>query len=219
MPPSASDPEPRPEAAAPAPPAGVEGTPAGDDREASRSRGMSFLVELAQIAFFAIALYLILNFAIQTVAVFGPSSYPNLEQGDYLIASKIDYRIHSPQRGDFVIIRDPWDASQNFIKRVIGLPGEMISIRNAHVYINGKRLIEPYLSDTEAWTYQTTMAPIKLRPRSYFVMGDNRNHSTDSRDFGPVSVNDVEAKAWVRVWPLNRLAVLDTRPPHVAASA
>ncbi|MGH7776321.1 MAG: signal peptidase I, partial [Candidatus Dormibacterales bacterium] len=185
-------------------------------REAEgRRRAGSFIVELAQIAFFAIALYLILNFAIQTVAVYGPSSYPNLEQGDYLIASKLDYRFHAPQRGDFVIIRDPWDSTQNFIKRVIGLPGETVSIRSAHLYINGRVLIEPYLSDTERWTFQANMAPRRLGPHQFFVMGDNRNHSTDSRDFGPVSINDVEAKAWVRVWPFSRFGVLDTTPPRL----
>ena len=173
------------------------------------------MVELAQIAFFAIALYLILNFAIQTVAVYGPSSYPNLEQGDYLIASKVDYRFHPPQRGDFVIIRDPWDSTQNFIKRVIGLPGETIAIRDAHVYVDGRLLVEPYLADTERWTFQANMAPRTLGAGQYFVMGDNRNHSTDSRDFGPITINDVEAKAWVRVWPFNRFGVLDAKPPRL----
>ena len=220
MQPPAFDPEGSPVDAESRPASGAEGPAdpparAGGGGEGASRRAASFMVELAQIAFFAIALYLILNFAVQTVAVYGPSSYPNLEQGDYLIASKVDYRFHPPQRGDIVIIRDPWDTTQNFIKRVIGLPGETIAIRDAHVYVDGRLLVEPYLADTERWTFQANMAPRTLGAGQYFVMGDNRNHSTDSRDFGPITINDVEAKAWVRVWPFNRFGILDAKPPRL----
>src|SRR3979409_2484399 len=114
------------------------------------STASSLLRELAEVVVLAVILYFGISFAVQTVHVEGLSMFATLDDNDYLIADKIAYRLHAPQRGDIIILRPPTDNSKDFIKRVIALPGEKLLIRDSHVYINGHRLDEPYLP--EAWT-------------------------------------------------------------------
>jgi len=111
----------------------------------------SFFTEAAEVVVLALGLYLVITFAIQTVHVIGLSMYPSLNDNDYLIANNLDYRLHPPQRGDVIIMRDPFDPSKDFIKRVIALPGEELLIKEGHVYINGHLLDEPYLRTDEPW--------------------------------------------------------------------
>src|SRR5437899_2594317 len=114
-----------------------------------RSSGSSLLREVAEVVVLAVILYVGISFAVQAVHVEGLSMFATLDNNDYLIANKIDYRLHAPQRGDIIILRPPTNNSTDFIKRVIALPGEKILIRSGVVYINGHRLDEPYLP--EAW--------------------------------------------------------------------
>src|SRR6476661_9788453 len=115
-----------------------------------RSAASSLLREVAEVVVLAIILYFGISFAVQAVHVEGLSMYATLDDNDYLIANKIDYRLHAPQRGDIIILRPPTDNSKDFIKRVIALPGERLLIRDGIVYINGHRLDESaYLP--EAW--------------------------------------------------------------------
>ncbi|TMB46268.1 MAG: signal peptidase I, partial [Chloroflexi bacterium] len=135
----------------------------------------------------------------------GLSMWATLDDNDYLIANKIDYRLHAPQRGDIIILRPPTDNSKDFIKRVIALPGERLLIRDGIVYINGHKLDEPYLP--EQWTVFTNWPANNpngqlMGPNEYFVMGDNRNRSQDSRTFGPITRDRVDGRAWFRIWPL-----------------
>ena len=175
------------------------------------SRG-GLLTDLAEVILLALGLYLVINFAVQTVHVIGPSMYPSVQDQDYLIASKVDYHFHPPQRGDIIIMRAPLDSSRDFIKRIIAVPGDRVLIGQGHVYINGRQLNERYLNQ-EAWTqdetWPTTPPPNGqgqlMGPDEYFVMGDNRNHSSDSRIFGPLHRDHIEAKAWIRVLPLSHI--------------
>jgi len=179
-----------------------------DDSAASSkpSTGSSLLRELAEVIFLAAILYFGISFAVQAVHVEGLSMFATLDNNDYLIANKIDYKLHSPQRGDIVILRPPSNNSTDFIKRIIALPGERLLIRDGVVYINGKRLDEPYLP--EAWTVfnnwptNGTNGQV-MGPDEYFVMGDNRNKSQDSRSFGPITRDRIDGRAWFRIWPLN----------------
>jgi signal peptidase I len=175
---------------------------------AQRTGAGGALREVAEVALLALLLYLAINFAIQTVHVIGSSMSPTISNEDYLIATKIDYRLHPPQRGDIIIMRDPYDPSKDFIKRVVGVPGDHVLIRGGHVYISGHMLQEPYISpepwtDDADWPLGGTVDPngVLLTPDEYFVMGDNRNHSSDSRVFGPVRRDQIEARAWIRVLP------------------
>src|SRR5579864_3922152 len=115
-----------------------------------RSTALSLLREFFEVIFLAAILYVGISFAIQAVHVEGLSMFATLEDNDYLIADKIDYRLHPPQRGDIVILRPPTNNAVDFIKRVIALPGENLFIRDGYVYIDGHMLHEPYLPET--WT-------------------------------------------------------------------
>jgi signal peptidase I len=177
----------------------------------------SLLRELAEVVVLAVILYFGISFAVQTVHVEGMSMVGTLNDNDYLIANKIDYRLHPPQRGDIVILRAPTNQSVDFIKRVIGLPGERLLIRDGVVYINGERLQESYLP--EAWT-QMNNWPLDgssngevIPAGEYFVMGDNRNRSQDSRAFGPISMDEIEGRAWFRIWPLDSAGNIYGKPP------
>jgi signal peptidase I len=178
-----------------------------------KERGL--LVEVAEVAVLAFGLYLIINFILQTVHVIGSSMYPTLKDQDYLIATKIDYRLHPPQRGDIIIMRDPFDSSKDFIKRLIAIPGDRLLIRGGEVYVNGRLLQEPYVAP-EPWTEQADYptnssdpSGVVLKSDDYFVMGDNRNHSSDSRVFGLIHRDQIEARAWIRVLPLSRIGPVD----------
>src|SRR5207247_3858658 len=110
-----------------------------------RSAASSLLREVAEVIVLAVILYVGISFAVQAVHVEGLSMYATLDNNDYLIANKVDYRLHAPQRGDIVILRPPTNNSTDFIKRIIGLPGERILIRSGFVYIHGHKLDGPYL--------------------------------------------------------------------------
>jgi signal peptidase I len=181
----------------------------------------SLLREVAEVVVLAIILYFGISFAVQAVHVEGLSMYATLDDNDYLIANKIDYRLHPPQRGDIIILRPPTDNSKDFIKRVIALPGEKLLIRDSVVYINGRRLDEPYLP--EAWTTlnnwpQTGSDGQVMRANEYFVMGDNRNRSQDSRIFGPIGRDRIDGRAWFRIWPLDHVGDIYSRVPTLETS-
>jgi len=150
------------------------------------------------------------------------SMFATLDDNDYLIANKIDYRLHAPERGDIVILRPPTNNSTDFIKRIIALPGEKLLIRDGVVYINGHMLVEPYLP--EEWTQQTNWpndgTDGRVMPANqYFVMGDNRNRSQDSRFFGPITRDRIDGKAWFRIWPLSTFGNIYVKMPTLDAGS
>jgi signal peptidase I len=180
------------------------------------SAASSLLREVAEVIVLAIILYFGISFAVQAVHVEGLSMYATLDDNDYLIANKIDYRLHPPQRGDIVILRPPTNNSTDFIKRIIGLPGERVLIRAGVVYINGHKLDEPYLP--EAWVNDANWPDNNsqgqvMGPNEYFVMGDNRNRSQDSRFFGPITRDRIDGKAWFRIWPLDHFGNIYDKVP------
>src|SRR6267378_2069510 len=181
----------------------------------------SLLREVAEVVVLAIILYVGISVAVQAVHVEGLSMYATLDDNDYLIANKIDYRLHPPQRGDIIILRPPTDNSKDFIKRVIALPGEKLLIRDSHVYINGRRLDEPYLP--EEWTTLNNWPPTGsdgqvMRANEYFVMGDNRNRSQDSRIFGPIGRDRIDGRAWFRIWPVAQFGDIYSKAPTLETS-
>jgi signal peptidase I len=177
-------------------------------------RQKSFVRDTLEIIFLALVLYVVIQYAVQTVHVLGSSMYPTLHDNDLLVASKISYKLHNPQRGDIIVFKPPDEASRDFIKRIIALPGERLRIVNSVVYINGQVLHEPYLP--EKWTYNNNWPATGqeqiIPPDEYFVMGDNRNHSSDSRTFGPIALDAILGKAEVRIWPLNTTGFLQGKP-------
>jgi signal peptidase I len=182
-------------------------------------RQKSFFRDTLEIVFLALALYLVIQYAVQTVHVLGESMYATLRDNDLLVASKISYKLHPPQRGDIIVFRPPNDETRDFIKRVIAVPGDDLRIDRGVVYINGEVLHEPYLP--EKWTYNNTWPAdghdVVVPADHYFVMGDNRNHSSDSRAFGFIDINSILGKAEVRIWPLDEVGLLNTRPTLAAS--
>ena len=183
-----------------------------------RSTASSLLREVAEVVVLAVILYFGISFVVQAVHVEGLSMWATLDNDDYLIANKIDYRLHAPERGDIVILRPPTNNSTDFIKRIIALPGEKLLIRSGVVYINGHHLVEPYIPD--AWTFQNNWPTDGtdgqvIPPNQYFVMGDNRNRSQDSRFFGPITRDRIDGKAWFRIWPLNKFGSIYDKMPSL----
>ena len=178
------------------------------------STASSLLRELVEVVVLAVILYFGISFAVQAVHVEGLSMFATLDNNDYLIANKIDYRLHAPQRGDIIILRPPTDNSKDFIKRIIALPGERLLISDGYVYINGHKLDEPYLP--EQWTTLNNWGGPDgevVPPNDYFVMGDNRNRSQDSRIFGFIGRDRIDGRAWFRIWPLNHLGQIYAQLP------
>jgi signal peptidase I len=139
----------------------------------------------------------------ELITVEGPSMQPNLWAGEKVLIGKVEYYFAKPKRGDIVIVKFP-DRTENIIKRVIATEGEKISVSGGYVYINGRKLDEPYiLEPANRDSPEQTVPPGKI-----FVMGDNRNNSHDSRDVGPILITDVLGRAYDIVWPLDKWAKL-----------
>lgn len=158
----------------------------------------------------AVLIALLINlFLAQATRVYGQSMEPNLHTDQRLIVEKLSYNtflrqylsLHGPQRGDVVVIRLRTQGDELLIKRVIGLPGDTIEIRDRLVYVNGEVLNEPYLATPTAGMYGPTTVP----PLHIFVLGDNRGSSNDSRSFGTITLKDVVGRAWFSYWPLDQI--------------
>ncbi len=158
------------------------------------------LISLAVSAFFIIFLY-------QPVKVEGTSMMPTLEDQERVFINKFVYRVEAIHRGDVVVFRYPRDTSKSYIKRVIAVAGDRVRIQNGLVYVNGRQIAENYVPEMyeDIRSYAETVVP----PHSYFVMGDHRNLSNDSRDFGPVDESYIYGKAVFGYWPVNKLGKLN----------
>ncbi len=142
-------------------------------------------------------------FLAQATRVYGQSMEPTLHTNDRVIVDKLSYRFHPPRRGDVVVVLLSKN-SPHLIKRIVGLPGETIAIHDGKVYINGQPLDEPYLKGPT----KGFMAPVHIPPGHYFVLGDNRQASNDSRSFGPVSRDQILGRAVFRYWPPHAIGFL-----------
>jgi len=158
------------------------------------------LREIIELVVLICAIYALVNLATVRFIVQGPSMQPTFYTRQFLIVSRVNYLLGDPQRGDIVVFHYPGNPDEDYIKRVIGLPGETVEIRNQQVYVNGTALNEPYINEacTEDMCNDETW---ELGPDEYFVMGDNRNHSSDSRRFGPVNRRYLVGEVLIRYWP------------------
>lgn len=148
----------------------------------------------------------IIVFLYQPVRVEGTSMQPELRNQDRLFINKFVYHFEKISRGDVVVFHYPLDPKESFIKRVIGLPGDHIRIDDGTVFLNGKALKEPYVP--RQYRDSRSMAAGVVPPHEYFVMGDHRCVSEDSRDFGPVPRSDIYGKASFIYWPANAMGVV-----------
>lgn len=139
------------------------------------------------------------------IVVDGPSMNYTLQNGEQIVVSKIVYKLHPPQRGDVIVFDPPFNQHEEYIKRIIGLPGESIDVKDGVVYVHKTdgtllRLAERYVSDPAKLEFKGE----KIPPNEYFVLGDNRNNSSDSRGGWTVPFDNILGKAWLSVWPPSR---------------
>ncbi len=149
-------------------------------------------------------------FIIQPFYVKGASMEPNFYDHEYLIIDEISYRFKEPQRGEVIVFRYPKDPKQFFIKRIIGLPGETIKIHDGKITIINQKHPGGFILDESAYLgnkYTRGNLEVKLKKDEYFVLGDNRNSSLDSRIFGPIKRKSIIGRTWIRGWPLKRITI------------
>jgi signal peptidase I len=165
---------------------------------------MKILREVGITILIAVAVFVCLRLTVQSYTVVMSSMEPNFQDGECIMVNKVCYRSSGPQRGDVVIFDPPFDSEYPFIKRVIGLPGETVEIEDGKVSINGTPLNEEYIMAPPNYTMPVTEVP----ENEYFVLGDNRNNSTDSSKGWTVPQDNIIGKAWFTYWPPSKLGIV-----------
>lgn len=190
-----------------------ERTDKKENKTSKEKKNKTFLREVIDLVVYCatiiVAALLIVTFVAQRTEVIGHSMVDTLQDGDNLIVDKITYRFKDPERYDIIVFPSPDEEGKNYIKRIIGLPGETVQIIDGAVYIDGELLGENY--GLEVMEYAgIAESPITLGEDEYFVLGDNRNNSKDSRyeAVGPISRDDIIGRAWCRIWPLKSIGIL-----------
>ena len=175
----------------------------------SFKRIFSFCFEIGQTFVLAAAIFVVIYMlAAQLHQVQGSSMEPNFQNGDYILTEKISFRFRSPKRGEIIIFKAP-NSDREYIKRVIGEPGETIKIYNNAIYIINKKLTEQYIeAHTFSGSYLRENQELIISSDSFFVMGDNRPRSSDSRAFGPVPIQDIIGKVFFRYFPTHRIGTI-----------
>jgi signal peptidase I len=162
--------------------------------------------EIVETIALALLIFLAIHFTIQNYQIDGPSMQNTLHTGQYVLVNKVAYLFHAPERGDIIVLQEPDNPNRDLIKRVIGLPGDTIRWDGTNVWVNGTELSEPYITKASNYNANT----VTLGKDQYFVMGDNRPQSEDSRAFGVVPKDYIIGKAILVDWPFNQWKMLDT---------
>lgn len=178
----------------------------------------NFFWELIKVFLIAIAIIVpIRYFLVQPFFVRGASMEPNFEDGQYLVIDELSYRFRPPARGEVIVFRYPQNHTQFFIKRIIGLPGEQVSIQNGQVIIRNDKYKDGVVLDESSYLSPTLRTggnlTMQLGANEYFVLGDNRPASSDSRSWGVLHRNEIIGRAWIRAFPFNVAQVFTTQSP------
>lgn len=167
--------------------------------KSSRKGFGRFLVDILETVLISALLFVVINALTARIRVDGFSMEPSLHTGEFILVNKLAYRLDSPQRGDIIVFNFPGDPGQEYIKRVIGLPGDQVVVANRKVTVNGQTLDEPYILQPPkyrgAW---------EVPAGQYFVLGDNRNNSSDSHNWGGVPEQNIIGKALFVYWPVGQ---------------
>lgn len=177
-----------------------------------RSSFLSLLVDVLETLVLSVVLFVSINLISARIRVDGASMEPTLVSGEYVIVSRLSYRFGSPQRGDIIVFHFPRDPKEEYIKRLIGLPGDVVEVKNGSVYVNGQQLDETYLKVETKYAGTWNVPADQL-----FVLGDNRNNSSDSHDWGTVPMDYVVGKAILVYWPPPSWGLIDHVPLANAA--
>ncbi len=169
--------------------------------------------EIIETLALTLIIFLVIHFTVQNYMVEGTSMQPSLNNNQFVLVNKLAYLFHAPERGDVIVFHWPKDTTKDLIKRVIGLPGDTIVITSYTVQVNGVVLKEPYISSQANPGGQRLVVP----SNDYFVLGDNRPVSDDSRDWGYVPRSYIIGKAVLVYWPVNNWQIINTYSPVFSA--
>lgn len=176
----------------------AEEVPLDDANEPSMT--WMLLRELVETIVLSLIIFLLIRQVLQNYRIESHSMQPNFYEGQFILVNKLAYKIGQPSRGEVIVFHNPNNTSEDYIKRVIGLPGDTVEIHDDKVFINQQELPEPFAK--EPYRTNTPFGPLVIPANHIFVMGDNRGNSQDSRYIGPIDENLVVGKAWLRLWPL-----------------
>jgi signal peptidase I len=190
----------------------VQDPPNSPPRSDAR-KGAPLWREAFETLLFALIVFVLLRLVVQNYRVEGPSMEPTLHHGQFLVVNKLAYRLGPLQRGDIIVFRYPSNRKRSFIKRVIGLPGDRLQIVRGQVWVNDQLFDEPYVYAPG----RDTLAPTVVEPDRIFVMGDNRNNSSDSRRWGSLAVRDITGKAVLCYWPPQDWGIVEHERPVAGA--
>jgi signal peptidase I len=174
------------------------------------AQGSSLFREIVETLLLTVVIFVLVNAITGRFRIDGSSMEPNLHDGEYVIVNRVVYRLQAPQRGDVVVFQR--EGKREFIKRIIGLPGETVEVKGSRVLVNGVALTEPYIAQPNAYS----MEPRTIGPNEYFVLGDNRNNSSDSHNWGTIPLSVIDGKAWITYWPPKSWGIV---PNHSYAQA
>ncbi len=178
----------------------------------------SILREVIETIVLAVVLIFLIQLVIRNFRVDGHSMEPNLQHGQYLVVDKISYKlpfdIRPPRRGDVIVFVPPNYPDKDFVKRIIGLPGDKVEIRNGDAYVNGKLLPNTFNARLD----HSSKAPLTVPEGELYVMGDNRGNSNDSRNWGTLDIDHVVGKAWLSYWPPKSWGLIPSDAPADSAS-
>lgn len=163
-----------------------------------------FFLDILETLLLSAALFLVINALSARVRVDGFSMLPTLQDGEFVLVNRLAYRFDTPQRGDIVVFHFPLDPKQDLIKRVIGLPGDTVSVQGGMVKVNDEKLQEPYIAETPLYSGSWVVPDGQL-----FVLGDNRNDSSDSHSWGMLPFENIVGRAVLIYWPFQNLQLID----------
>lgn len=210
----------------------------------TRSKVLGGVRELVETVLLALFFFFALRAIVQNFRVEGSSMYPSFTDGQYVLVNKAlyahtdsgtfpswvpifggnsggaNYVFHGPERGDVIVFHPPPpnDPTRDFIKRVIGVPGDTIDIREGHVFVNGGQLAEPFIRQSTL-PINVRFAHVVLGPDQYYVLGDNRGNSSDSRAWGPIVSDEIVGRTWLVYWPASAIKVAPNHAEPVAAKS
>jgi len=172
----------------------------------------AFFLDILEVVVFAIAIFLFIYLLVlQPHKIKGDSMQPNYPDGEFLLTDKVTYRFKKPERGDVIVFDAPGSQSEEYIKRIIGLPGEKVNISDGSVFVNGIKLQEDYLNKTlitSPGSFALEGKEIMVPTDNFFVLGDNRIASSDSRTWGFVGKEKINGRAWVVYWPPENVGIV-----------
>jgi signal peptidase I len=175
----------------------------------------SVLREIVETVVLTVVIFFLIQTVVRNFRVVGNSMEPNLHDSQYLIVDKVSYRLGEPQRGDVIVFEPPNRPGEDYVKRVIALPGELVEVRSGQVLVNDQPLEEPFV----VYPGSYSMSPRRVGSGELFVLGDNRNSSSDSHNWGMLSEDKVVGRAWISYWPPSRWGLIPRDGPAAMATA